>query len=501
MKAVILARVSTKEQEEEGISLDAQIDRLREYCRRKNLDVIQEFELTESSTQGKRKGFYAAFDFIEKQKCRVAVVADAVDRLQRGFKETPMLHALVKEGKIELHFCRENIIIDENSPAAVTLHWDLSVLLAKGYVSSLSENVKRSFKKKLDDGTILGAAPIGYLNSVDEQGKRTVILDPERAFIIKRLFEEYAKGLSSFKELYLLAKGLGLKSRKTSKCITASQMHELIQNPFYYGVMRYKGKLYPHIYPKLISKELFDLCQDVRSGRNQRKPSNENKTKPFIFRGLVRCKHCGKLYSPEIKKGKYIYLRPSPLDECGCKTIKEEELLAVVEDNLKKMKVSPEVLVEIQSVLKKSLNEKKDFAEREISLLRSQYDKIQIKLNNLLEVRLENSITKDVYDQKALELRTEQANIQNQLNKIDKADEKFAITLEYLVSLAARAAELFKSSKMEEKRQLIKCVFSNFEIEGKNIGFSIRKPFDKLLNLSKGQVWLRLPDSNRRPIG
>ena len=122
-------------------------------------------------------------------------------------------------------------------------------------------------------------------------------------------------------------------------------------------------------------------------------------------------------------------------------------------------------------------------------------------MDALLDVRLENSITKDEYDKKALELRTEQANIKNDLNNIDKADEKFSITLEYLISLASKSYELFKSSKTEEKRQLIKFVFSNFEIDGKNIEFSIRKPFDKLLNLSKGQIWLRLSDSNQRPIG
>ena len=64
----------------------------------------------------------------------------------------------------------------------------------------------------------------------------------------------------------------------------------------------------------------------------------------------------------------------------------------------------------------------------------------------------------------------------------------------YLISLASKSYELFKSSKTEEKRQLIKFVFSNFEIDRKNIEFSIRKPFDKLLNLSKGQIWLRLSD-------
>ena len=153
------------------------------------------------------------------------------------------------------------------------------------------------------------------------------------------------------------------------------------------------------------------------------------------------------------------------------KPLTETELLAVVEDTLKKMYIPAEMLAEIQAVLKTSLNEKISFAEKQIAMLRKRYDEIQKKLDSLLDVRLENSITKDEYDKKALELRTEQANIKNNLNNIDKADEKFSITLEYLISLASKSYELFKSSKTEEKRQLIKFVFSNFEIDGKISNF------------------------------
>ena len=53
MKAVILARVST-EMQEDGFSLDAQLDRLRNYCLNRNLEVLKEFTFVESSFKGKR---------------------------------------------------------------------------------------------------------------------------------------------------------------------------------------------------------------------------------------------------------------------------------------------------------------------------------------------------------------------------------------------------------------------------------------------------------------
>jgi site-specific DNA recombinase len=62
MKAIILARASTKEQEE-GHSIGAQRQRLAEYCARKDLQVIRVFELVESSTRGERKEFAAMLEF------------------------------------------------------------------------------------------------------------------------------------------------------------------------------------------------------------------------------------------------------------------------------------------------------------------------------------------------------------------------------------------------------------------------------------------------------
>ena len=79
MKAIILARVSTKEQEE-GYSIAAQRQRLVEYCARKNFDVIRTFELIESSTRGERKEFTVMLDFARAQNQTIAIVADAVDR-------------------------------------------------------------------------------------------------------------------------------------------------------------------------------------------------------------------------------------------------------------------------------------------------------------------------------------------------------------------------------------------------------------------------------------
>lgn len=65
--AVILCRVSSREQSE-GYSIDAQRNKLKKYCNDKNLNIIKEFTIIESSTRGDRKKFYEMLDFIKKTK-------------------------------------------------------------------------------------------------------------------------------------------------------------------------------------------------------------------------------------------------------------------------------------------------------------------------------------------------------------------------------------------------------------------------------------------------
>jgi DNA invertase Pin-like site-specific DNA recombinase len=160
MKAIILARVSTKEQEE-GHSIAAQRQRLIDYCARKGLDVIRTFEIVESSTRGERKEFSAMLDFAKSQEQTIAIVADAVDRFQRSFKESVLIDDLIRREQVELHFYREGMVIGKGASSTDIMRWDFSVMGAKSYVLNLSENVRRSLEYKRRNGEWGGKAPLG----------------------------------------------------------------------------------------------------------------------------------------------------------------------------------------------------------------------------------------------------------------------------------------------------------------------------------------------------
>jgi hypothetical protein len=129
--------------------------------------------------------------------------------------------------------------------------------------------------------------------------------------------------------------------------------------------------------------------------------------------------------------------------------------------------------------------------------LRREYDLIDERLATLLDIRLDNQ---SEYDKKALSLKDQKAEIAVRIEQHQQGNSDFRTTLETLISLASRAVELFESSKTEQKRQLISLVFSNLRLKGKKLDFSLRSPFDLMVNRPTYTSWLGYSNSNTSPI-
>jgi len=358
MKAVIFARVSSKDQED-GHSLDAQIQSCFEYAIKKEFKVVEQFKVVESSTASGRPEFSKMVEFVKKQSGQVAVLCYCVDRLQREFDEQYLeLQKLIKIGKLEIHYIKNEFIEHKDMDSSAKFRKNLDVLLANDYRNKISDNVKRSNKKKLEEGTILGDSPLGYLNKprIDKKKEKVeVYIDPERGHLIQKMFEDYATGLYSMEDLRIWAEKEGLRSKKNCK-IAKSQIEKVLRNPFYYGYMKYNGLLYKHVHPSIITKELFDECQAIKQGR--RKTKSKRTQKPFVLTGMLKCQHCGCAYSPELKKGRYVYMRPTKSKgNCNyCHHLNENAILSQIEDVLKGIKIPHNILVEIGEELKKRSN-------------------------------------------------------------------------------------------------------------------------------------------------
>ena len=492
--AVILARVSTPEQEA-GHSLEAQLANLESYAARRDLEVIQVFRIIESSTKGYRPEFERMIEFLSKQKQRTALIIDCVDRLQRSFTHTPVLNALMEKDLLEIHFLREGNVIDKDANSMQKLMWNMGTVVAQSYTDQLSDNVRRSIKHKLEKGEWIGQAPLGYLNAIDPASGRTIIvIDPQRSPLIQRLFIEYAAGVSSMTELCKKSAEWGLLSRN-NKPLAIQSIFNLLANPFYCGLMRIKGHLYPHSYPQLVNTEVFKACE-----KRKRNPKQAVKLTryPFVLRGLITCSVSGRKATCSLQKGRYIYLMArDPANPNKKVWVKEESVLKQLGDILRSFALPNHLLGRILEYIKSSHETEKELHFSKIKELRVEDSNLADKQNRLTDLMIEGHIDPKLFEAKNKEIGLRRQQIANLSKDNIQADEKFKDALSKIVCLISKSNEMFESSKTDEKRGLLGFVFSNLELEGATLRYTLRKPFEVFAQLPTNPEWRPLPDLNR----
>lgn len=482
MKAIILARESDKNQD----SNDAQLSRILEYVKTKDLEKWEVIKLKESSTKGYRTKFQEIIELVRSSKETVAIVVDTVDRLQRGFKESVVFDELRKDGKVELHFYRENLVINKKSNSADIIRWDMGVMFAKSYVLQLSDNLKRKHDKMREDGELITAPPIGYKSIYNDNPlriRRIDVVPDEKAHFIVKIYEEYAKGDISVATLADRMYDMGFRSKANGK-VNHAMIYKILNDSFYYGYAysRNHDLRYRHKYKAIISKELFDRCQEVMARHN--KVPTKYAAKPFMFRGLIVCAKCGGVVGGQLKKGKYAYYSCSGYKDCKREYVPEAELLKQVYKKLDGFNMSDKVIQEITDGLKDIAESESDFYRKNISVLKTEYDKYQERIRKMYDDRLDGRITTEMYDKYLREYKEKQAEILGQMQDHSDADEQFYLTANITLRIAKQAKEVFTSSEPTEKRQLLGFLLQNCSLDGKKLDITMRSPFNLMLNCS-----------------
>ena len=492
MKAIIIARVSTEEQKEAGLSLPAQVTRLETYCKNKGFTIIKSFSFDESAYKDDRSEFDAIFNFVIEQKEKVAICCDKVDRLSRNIfdKRVSYLYDKALRDEIELHFTSDGQILNSKISAAEKFHFGISLGLAKYYSDAISDNVKRAIEQKWQRGEWAGRAPIGYKN-ITINGKATIIVDEYNALMVQKAFELYATGAFS---LALLCKKINAEYTVNW---STSKLDWIFNNKFYYGIMALNNKEYPHKYPPLISPTLFDQVQQVK--KNFNKKPIKYAGKPYIYRGLIRCADCDLAITPEKHKG-YVYYHCTQYNgKHGAEWLREEEITRQLEAVFQNMRIPDDIVDQIVETLNSVHQNKIEFHNQQFDKFTREHRETTKMLDNLYLDKLKMRITESDYDRFYVSLRDKLTDLNTQLSTLQDAEDNYYITAKYVLDLSRRAYDLFKSSEVEEKRQLIKLILSNLRLSGKNLVFDAAKPFDLILNCGDHQVWRAWQDSNLRP--
>jgi DNA invertase Pin-like site-specific DNA recombinase len=501
MRAIIYARVSSREQEETGYSLPAQEKLLKEYAKRKGFEVVKVFSISESASgRRQRQIFNEMLSFIKKNDIKI-ILCEKVDRLTRNLKDAVLIDEwLEKDAERQVHLVKDSLILHKNSRSQEKLNWGIRVILAKNYIENLSEEIKKGQMEKISQGWLPGVPPLGY-KLVGSEGHKIPIVDEEKAPLIKRMFELYATGNYSLEKLVEVMWKEGLRTRKGKK-LCKSRMASILSHPFYYGKIRWNGRLYDGKHQPLISKELFDRVQKVLNG----KATPKYRKHLWFFKGLIRCGTCNRLITWEKHKG-IVYGHCSQYRKCAQKTwVKENEIEAQILEALETLEIKNKRLMEwIHKALKDSHKDEIAYREACLNELKRRYEMILNRLDRLYDDKLDGKISEEFYERKFKQYSKEKEEIESAIKRHEKANLKYYELGLNLYELSQKAREIYLKANLEEKRQLIKLVFKELYLNGNYLAFTYTKPFEliskaiKETNSSKIEISLQISSEKFEP--
>ena len=336
VKYCLYARKSTESEEKQVLSIDSQVKEMLQIAERDGLEVV---DIRRESHSAKDSGQRPVFNEIVKDirgGRYTGILTWAPDRLSRNAGDLGSLVDLIDQKLlVEVRTFGQKFT---DSPSEKFL---LMILGAQGKLENdqKSVNVKRGLRMRCEMGLWPAPAPTGYLNEKRVDRKGHVIVDHQRAPIVKQMFEKVAYEHWSGRKIYHWLKfDMNLRSVTSNKPLTLSNVYRLLQLSFYYGTFEYpvgSGNFYTGKHQPLITRELFEKTQE----QLKRDKIVRGESKEFAFTRLMTCGLCGSGITAqekfkEIKSTKtvarYVYYSCSRARNLSCKngSIREEELIS-----------------------------------------------------------------------------------------------------------------------------------------------------------------------------
>lgn len=479
--AVLYARVSSQEQATEGFSVPAQLRLLRSYAAEHDLTIAREFTEAESAKMAGRTAFGEMLDHLRgRPECERVIVVEKVDRLCRNLTDVVQ----VDELGAELHLAKEGVVISRGSKSSDRLLYDIRVVLAKHYVENLREECMKGMVEKATSGVYPSYAPLGYLNTTNEKGTKIITLDPDRAPIVREMFERYATGQYSLEETADWAKAQGLGQRGKLREIRRTTVHKILRRRFYHGQFEWQGEVYKGTHPPLVSRELWERVQQALDRRFEKR---HRKVKhAFAFARLIECGRCGCSLVGDIKKRKYVYYRCTHAKgECSEPYVREQDLEEQFTDALRGLSFPQDVLPSVAEALRASHTDVRRHQEEAIARLEAQHRTLRERIDTMYVDRLQGRVDTAFFDRKATEWRDEQGRILAEIEAHQTAHEGYIEEGISILELCNQAAERFKEQNPTEKRRLLDFAVSNCTWADGQLTIAWRQPFDLIADAAR----------------
>ena len=478
---VALARVSSREQEREGFSLEIQEDALKRYAEQQQGSIVKLFKIAETASKtDERKTFKELIAYCKKHCMDLdGLLVYKVDRAARNLFDFVEIERLESEYDVPFLCVSQPT---ESNPAGRMMRRTLANM-ASFYTEQQSVDVREGLARRVKEGWFVGLAPYGYKN-VRKNGRGVVQVDPVPAANIKRIFTLYAYANLTLDGVTERVQAEGLVFRDSQPRFPRSSIHNILKDRAYIGEIEHRGQWYPGQQEPLIDRETWDRVQALLGGSHY-----QGHALTFADE-FMRCAHCGHPITGERKTKQtkagdrhYIYYRCARYTQPGHPRIRvrEEELDQQILALFDTMRIQDDSVRDwFRAVLASQTQDTQAETRAQRQELMRQESLLASRQDKLLNLRLGEEIDQETYARKATEIRDQMASIKLQLDVVDRNRDELSELATKVFELSQSLREKWLSADFDQKRRILEIVCLNCTLDGVTLCPTMRKPFDVL---------------------
>ena len=501
-QAVVYLRVSSKRQMNTAADIDPEgnsIATQRELClakaRNMGAAVIKEFVEPGNSAQTieKRPVFRELLAYLADNPHIDYVIIYMRSRAFRNLGDAVLTKRRLERMEIKLVSAKEDFgegIMADAMEAVTDIINEVQVRMS-------GEDIKVKMRHKAENGGTIGRARLGYQNiRIEYDGRlvNTIGLDDERAPLVRTAWELYATGDYSIERLYATMADLGLTTRPSRRTpaqpLAASQLHRMLRDPYYTGVVVYKGEIYPGRHPAIVSHELFDRVQQVM---DQRSLSGQRDRVLFHYlKGLLYCDRCRKAG----RTSRLIYVeakgRGGTFPYYLCRGRQERACnlpylpVALVEDAVARyyggLSLGQDFLVETAVLIEEVMNEEQATIRDLHDSYRKQLRALEVKEERLLDLATDAKLPRDKIHARLRRIQIDRERAEEGLKETGQQLAVGAEVLQTYLRLLDQPAELYEHATDTGRRDLNQAFFERLYLDDHNVVDAVMT--DALVELS-----------------
>ncbi len=459
-RAVVYCRVSSKEQTT-NFSLPVQQKACLDYCQRQGIAVAKVFLEGESAKTADRTMLKELLAYCREHRGSLHyLVVYTVDRFARNQYDHAIIRRHLAELGITLRAASQPI---DDSPTGRAMEGMLSVF-AQLDNDMRAAKIKEGMQEAARRGQWVWRAPLGYLHITRPEGGRTMMLDPDRAPLVRMAFELVASGLHTITGALEQVTAHGLRSVHGERMILQT-FKQILENPVYAGRIRIPVWQLdvPGNFPALVEPEIWWRAQGVLSGGSSTVSPYQRNRPDFPLRGTVRCDKCGKPLTASWSSGRggmYGYYHCRVPTGCKATRVRREVLEADFVQVLAELRPAPEyfdlfreVVLEVWQGQQKEVSGRRAALEVEVKEIKRRQDR-------LVEAYLyERAVSETIYQDQVARLSEALALAQMGLHEAQVEEIDIEAVLAFAKHLAMRADRLWVAASLDQRQRLQKVLY------------------------------------------